>query len=383
MLRMRTFLSVVTLFLLQVKSFGKANTGELLIEVNGQQQRITRLMKERDIPGLTITLIKDYSIAWTKTYGVKKQDDDSPIKENTLFQAASISKSLTAALVLNEASKGTWNLNDDVNTLLHSWKIPQNSYTKQSPVLLGQLMDHSSGLSVSGFDGYSFQDKLPTVIEILSGETSSSGATVNSGTIFVDTLPGKRFRYSGGAYTVLQLLLMEHFDTSFTTLMEKQLLNKLHMSSSTFRQPLLDSDTMRAATGHTDSAQLVPGNYNRYPEQAAAGLWTTSTDLAKFVIDIQKSLKDGSGLLLDQQSAEKMSSPKVAPFVGYGLFLREPNSEEKGYFQHEGWNKGYSSMFIAHKYKGYGVVILTNANKPDVIKEIIASIAKENNWTGL
>lgn len=384
---LRKPIELLILVLLVVMANAADDQTELFITNKSESCAITELMKQENIPGVSITLIKDFSVAWTKTYGTKEQNKNDSITDNTLFQAASISKSLTAAVVLKEVQKRTWKLDDPVNTLLHTWKIPSDGETKTTSVLLRQLMDHSGGVTVSGFDGYTYRQEIPTTLEILTGEVSNfrtaRGVRVNSAPIVIDTVPGKRFKYSGGGYVVLQQLLMDHFDVDFTALMKEQLLDVLNMKASTFAQPLEEIRVKDVAFGHQDSAKVVEGGHHTYPEQAAAGLWTTSEDLAKFVIDIQKSIKDGSGKLLDQESAELMSSAGIAPYAGLGLFLREPHSKERGYFQHEGWNMGYSSMFIAHKYKGYGVVVLTNANKPAFIKDVIASLAKENHWIGL
>lgn len=365
--------------------FAKETEKELLLTYDGLPKKITKRMEEQSVPGISITLIKDFQIDKTYSYGLKEKSSRDTITDKTLFQAASISKSLTAALVLKEAERGSWRTESEVNDLLNTWKIPRKAGI-ETPIKIENLLDHSSGLAVSGFNGYSYDKRIPTLIEILNGKAdkfnASRGTVVNSAPIAPIEEAGKKFQYSGGAYTVLQLLLEEKFDTSFSTVMRNEILNTLKMKESTFDLPI--EDTLKIAKGHAgNNATVVEGGFNRYPEKAAAGLWTTSSELAHFIIDIQKSIKDGSGKLLSQDMAEEMSNPQIAPFVGYGLFLRKNYTKDDSYFQHEGWNLGYSSMFIAHKYKGYGVVILTNANNTSFIKEVITAIAKDNGWSEL
>lgn len=385
MIKSQTTLCTLLLLLAVFRLSATSSEEELLITHDGLPKKITQLMKEQNVPGISITLIKDFNIYKTYTYGCKDKRSRDSITDKTLFQAASISKTLTAAVILKEIEKGSWQKDMPINHLLKSWKIPRRNEIK-TPIKLKNLLDHSSGLSVSGFDGYNNDKKLPSTIEILDGKAEQfnalRGVAVNSIPVTPIESAGVKFQYSGGAYTVLQLLLEEKYDTTFSTVMQKELLNTLNMKQSTFDLP--EKDTAKIAKGHTgNNATIVEGGYRHYPEKAAAGLWTTSSDLANFIIDIQKSIKEGSGKLLTQKMAKEMSSPKVAPFVGYGLFLRNYTSKDDSYFQHEGWNLGYSSMFLAHTYKGYGIVVLTNSNNPGFIKEVITSIAKSNSWSGL
>ena len=97
-----------------------------------------------------------------------------------------------------------------------------------------------------------------------------------------------------------------------------------------------------------------------YPEQAAAGLWTTPTDLAKFAIEVQKSFRGESNKVLRRQSTAEMLSPVgVGPFA-VGFMVSKVG--EGWYFEHSGGNYGFISLLVAHKVKGYGYALMTNAS---------------------
>jgi hypothetical protein len=151
------------------------------------------------------------------------------------------------------------------------------------------------------------------------------------------------------------------------------------MNNSTYVQPLDETQLKLAATGYLPDGSMTKGKRHTYPEMAAAGLWTTSEDLAKFVIDVQNTLKGQSATVLSQEMVEKMLTPFVTDFIGMGIFL--PKVKEDRYFMHGGWDEGFSSKMIAHKDNGYGVVVLTNSNHPDFIDELIRSVALTYSWS--
>jgi tetratricopeptide (TPR) repeat protein len=112
---------------------------------------------------------------------------------------------------------------------------------------------------------------------------------------------------------------------------------------------------------------------------AAAGLWTTAEDLARFAIDVQNTYKGVSQSVLSQDMVKKMLTPFVAEFVGLGLFIEDHDGDV--YFGHGGWDEGFSSQMTAHRDKGYGVVVLTNSNHPSFIEELIRSVAFTYRWS--
>ena len=330
-------------------------------------------MKHYGVPGLSIAVIKNSKVVWAKSYGVMDRGSKLPVTNQTLFQAASISKPVSAYAVLREVESGKINAEEDVNQYLKSWKLPDNEFTKEKKVNIKHLLSHSGGLTVSGFAGYRVTDKVPTLIQVLDGLKPA-----NSPAIRVDKAPGGTFRYSGGGYCVMQQMLIDLEGKSFPQLMNELVLGPLEMKNSTYSQPLPAGRLKFAATGYRPDRSETEGKRHTYPEMAPAGLWTTAEDLAKFAIDLQLTIKGQSKKVLSQEMAVKMVSPFIDEFEGLGIFLEKKGNAH--YFGHGGWNEGFSSRFTASKDSGDGVVVLTNGNQPPLIDELIRSVAETYNW---
>lgn len=321
-------------------------------------QWLTRTMKDYQVPAVSIVVIRDYKIDWVGTFGVKNISTEEPITDTTLFQAGSISKPLTAMAVLLAAQDEELDLDDNVNDLLITWKLPDNQFTKKEDVTVKALLNHTSGINVPGFLGYAQDAKIPTLLQVLDGIPPA-----NSPPIRVQAIPGKHYAYSGGGYVILQLLLQNHFNKSFNQLMNDLVLGPLSMSNSTFDQPLPSRLSNTIANPYYPGYVSVKGGPHIYIEQAAAGLWTTPFDLAKFIISIQESLRGNPYQLLKPKFAKMMVTP-VKGNMGLGVMANVDKygqpTENGRYFMHLGQNEGYRSLFIAHVSKGYGAIIMTN-----------------------
>ncbi|MDC8103424.1 beta-lactamase family protein [Chryseobacterium sp. B21-037] len=330
-------------------------------------------MKFYNIPAVSIAVIRNYQVIWTKAYGLADVENKTPATTATLFQVASMSKPVTAYAALKEVEEGKIDPDADVNRYLKSWKIPENEWTKQKPVTLKNILSHTAGFTVHGFPGYEAGKPLPTVIQVLNGEKPA-----NTDAVKVDKLPGKSFRYSGGGYTVLQEILTDIEGKDFATLMKEKILMPLGMKNSSFTQPLPESQSVIAATAYLENGTKVQGRYHIYPEQAAAGLWSTAEDYARFVVDIQNTLNGKSNTIISKKMAEAFTTPYIETFEGLGVMLETYGNQV--YFSHGGWNEGFSSLFTASKTSGDGIVVLTNTNKPQFINEVIRSVATEYQW---
>jgi len=334
---------------------------------------IENRMEHYGVPGVSLAVIADGKIDWMKTYGVMDKESKSPVTKNTLFQAGSISKPVAAYGALRLVELNRIDLNEDINTYLQSWKLPANEFSQEKQVTLKNLLNHSAGVTVHGFLGYSPDLPVPTLVEVLNGTPPA-----NSGAIFVNKMPEESFRYSGGGYTIMQQMLIDVEEKSFPVLMKELVLQPLDMNNSTYDQPLQSEQLERAATGYLPSGSMTKGKRHTYPEMAAAGLWTTAEDLARFTVNIQKTLKGESDIVLSQSMTSKMLTPFVEDFTGLGIFINKMKDEI--YFGHGGWDEGFSSELIAHRDKGYGVVVLTNSNHPEFISELIRSVALTYSW---
>jgi len=324
-------------------------------------------------PGVSIAIINNGAIEWANGYGVREAGGSNPVTTETLFQAASISKPVAAVGALRLVDKSKLNLDEDSNRKLVSWKVPDNEFTKEKKVTLRGLLSHSAGLTVHGFAGYAADATAPTLLQVLNGQTPA-----NSAAIRVDTIPGAKWRYSGGGFTILQQLIIDITRRPFPEFMRETVLRPTGMTHSTYEQPLPQSLWEQAAAGHQPDGGVVKGKWHVYPEMAAAGLWTTPSDLARFVIELQKSKAGKSNKVLSQQTTGQMLTPQIE---GWGLGLAVEGTGRAARFSHGGANEGFRCQFIAYTETGQGAVVMTNSdNGGQLAREILIGIAKEYGW---
>lgn len=339
----------------------------------GVRSSITQRMSHYGVPGISVAVFENGKIVWAKGYGIARHGENVPVTEATLFQAASISKPVTAVGALRLVQDGMLNLDEDVNASLTSWQIPQNQFTKGRVVTLRGLLNHSAGITVHGFPGYSVDSAVPSLEDVLNGE-----APANTERIEVDIPIDSKWRYSGGGYTIVQQLLIDVTKQPFQRSMADSVLRPLGMANSTFEQPLTESRSAAAASGHQPGVGPVFGSYHVYPEMAAAGLWTTATDLALFAIGVHEATVGKPTSILDKTTAGKMLTPQKA---NYGLGVEVSGDGASRRFSHSGINEGFDSMLVAYSELGTGAVVMTNSNlSSGLISEIIGSIAEEYEW---
>ena len=337
------------------------------------QAGLAERMKVYRVPGLSIAVINGYEIEWEEGYGVRESGGMSPVIPETLFQAASISKPVAAATALYYVERGIVGLDEDVNSRLRSWKIPENPWTRKGKVTLRELLSHTAGLTVSGFPGYEEGKELPSLRQILDGIKPA-----NTPPIKVDMEIGSRFRYAGGGYTVLQQLLIDILGRPFPNIVRDAVLIKLDMKESTYEQPLPQGLSGKAASGHRPDGSVVPGRWHTYPEMAAAGLWTTPTDLALFARELILAYLGKSDRVLSQVIVELMLTP-VKEGAGLGLFIRGSGQDLS--FSHSGGNEGFRCHMIAYPHRGQGAVVMTNGDLGgDLYSEILRGLSAEYGW---
>lgn len=358
--------------LVKIKSVEKGLITPVFIE-GDPTWTIEERMEHYGVPGVSIAVISNGKIAWTKTYGVVDKQTKEPVTEKTLFQAASISKPVSAYGALTLVEKRKLGLEDDINSILKSWKLTENEFTKEKKVTIKNLLNHTAGITVHGFWGYYPGLPVPTLLQVLDGAPPA-----NSDAAVVDKVPEESFRYSGGGYNIIQQMMIDVEGKAFPELMDGLVLKPLEMNSSTFSQPLPEELLPLAATGYLPNGSMTRGKRHTYPEMAPAGLWTIPSDLAKFAINIQETLKGKSEKVLSQEMTTTMLTPFVEEFAGLGVFFKKKNEEI--YFEHSGWNEGFSSKMVAHRDKDYGVVVMINSNHPDFISELIGSVALVYEW---
>lgn len=335
---------------------------------------IPGFLEEYNVPGVSIAIIRDYKIDQLLAYGYKNNETLAPVTTDTQFQAASISKSVTAVAAMKMAQNGMIDLHEDINNVLVSWTAKENEYTKEEKINLRRLLSHTAGTSVHGFAGYSQNEAIPSLQEILNGQ-----APANSPAIVVNNTPGSQFSYSGGGYVIAQQALIDVTQQPFEDLIREAVFEPLGMMSSSFNQFLSEARIASISAGHDLNGQNIPGDYKLYPEMSAAGLWTTPEDLAKLLIELQLSMLNQSNIILAGEVAEEMITPIEGSDLGsgdlfYGLGFMILKQGDELIFGHAGNQTGFHSEMGASK-SGTGYVVMTNGdNGPDVIEEIVSLI---------
>ena len=335
---------------------------------------IQERMRALGVPAVSVAVINGGRIEWAKAYGYADVESQRPATTATLFQAASISKPVAAMGALRLVEEGRLALDDDVNLKLRSWKLPANELTAKQPVTLRLLMNHAGGTTVHGFPGYAPGKPVPTVPQLLDGAKPANTAAVR-----VDLQPGTRWRYSGGGTTIMQLLMTDVTGEPFPSLMKRLVLDPAGMTHSTYEQPLPASRAGEAATAYRAGARAVTGRYHTYPEMAAAGLWTTPTDLARLAIEIQRSLAGTSNKVLSREMTAAMLKRGVG---GHGLGPSVDFEGDSLRFGHGGANEGFRAMWTAFATRGQGAVVMTNSDEGMAIaSEVLQAIGREYGWS--
>ncbi len=334
-------------------------------------QELLVAMKAYHVPVVGYAIIKNYKIVSSDTLSI---DTKLAVSKNTLFQAASISKSVSAYGALKLVSENELNLDEPVNNQLKTWKIPVNKYNKNDAVILRQLLDMTSGLSVSGFPGHVQGQQLPTLKEVLDGEPPA-----NTPPIRVFYKPGSQYFYSGGAFQVLEQLIDDTTKQPFSVWMENEILKPLNMDQSIYQYPLNKQLRDIAVPGFLSDGSMVNGGWNNYAIGAAGGLWSTPSDLAKFVITVSNSYLGKDNNIITQSIAEQMLTRQQNTDFGLGFVVNGEGNTLN--FRKGGHNLGYQNELIMFPNDGDGVVIMTNAENGNyLINYIIALIAQKYRW---
>ncbi len=346
------------------------------VELAGQPvQRYTMAerMRHYHVPAVSVAVINDGKLEWAKAYGHLRADSLHLATTETLFQAASVSKPVSALGALRLVEQGRIPLDSNVNRYLTSWQVPASRFTVEKPVTLRGLLSHSSGLNVHGFGGYKPGKPLPTLRQILNGE-----APANSPAVRPDTVPGTRWRYSGGGYLVVQQLIEDISRQPFAAYMQQTVLKPLGMTHSTFTQPLPAPLLARATTGHDGNGQPIRGDRHTYPELAPAGLWTTPTDLARYLLHVQQTWHNKQGGVISPAMTRQMLTPQSG---GYGLGPGLGGKDMELAFGHGGGNEGFRCFIYAFANTGQGAVVMTNAdNGMGLVNEVLRGISAVYNW---
>ena len=336
---------------------------------------VEELLDQLNVPGVSISVIWNFAVHWSKGFGTADALSPRPVTPRTLFQAASISKPVTAVAAVLLAEANQLDLDADVSHFLKSWALPQSNWRSTAVISPRMLLSHTAGLpKAAGFGGYWSSEALPNSQQILDGQEPST-----SEAFALNATPMSRSAYSGIGTLVMQVLLEDLSSTPFTELMQTLVLKPLQMNDSRFQQPLQPQYWPQAAVAHDAKGERLQEPWKIYPELAAAGLWSSSADLAKLVVAIQRAAAGQTAEPITRATTQQLFQP-----VGVGSFGTGFNVFRQGegwYFAHMGANAGYRSVLMAHQRKGYGVVVMTNgSNGNAVIEELCRRVQQRYGW---
>lgn len=344
------------------------------IIVNGAKPAtIAEQMAKYKVNGMSIAVIHDHQIDWAKAYGWADVAEQRPMTTETLFEPGSISKTLNAVGILKLAQEKQVELYTDVNTYLTSWKFPYDSLSKGKKITLAQLLSHQAGLTVHGFPGHDINGPVPTVYEVLDGKKPSFTPAVRSA-----FEPDLRFQYSGGGTTISQVLLSDVTRQVYDVWMYNNVLKPIGMVSSTYAQPPAKDKWPMCASAYNGDGTPIERKFHVYPEQAAAGLWMTPSDLCRYIIDMQLAWKGQPSKVLSPEMVKLHLTPYNNGPSAMGTFIEDHNGAV--YFQHGAGNDGFCGQFFGSLEDGYGVAIFLNSDNGRLLGEVINSVAKAYNW---
>jgi CubicO group peptidase (beta-lactamase class C family) len=345
---------------------------DLIITVQGEERRVSpgEALKVLNIPSASIALIDEGRIAFARAYG----KDATP---ETLYQAASLSKFVAAIGAMRLVQDGTLALDQDVNDKLTAWKVPSNSFDATHKVTLRGLLSMTGGIGVPGFLGYEAGVPIPTLTQILDGTSPA-----NSPQVTVIAVPGSGYRYSGGGYEIAEALMQDSTGKPFPQLMQDLVLGPMRMTDSSFDQPPSAAFAGRAVSGHFSDGRELPRRWHVFPEHAAAGLWSTPTDLAKLLVQLADVWQGLSSIFLRRQTLEEMLTPQNGGPYGLGAAIAGDGASLV--LMKRGQNIGYQGYLILYPASGQGMVVMTNSdNGSKLAKALIKRAAAAYDWPEL
>ena len=355
----------------QIKQVENNLSGYIKLKAKGYT--ITERMAHYKLKGLSVAVIHGYQVVWAKGYGWADEQEKRPVTVNTLFQAASNSKSINAWAVLQLAQEKKLDLYTDINLYLKSWKFPYDSLSNNKKITVANLLSHTAGLGVHGFPGYDRKAKIPTLTQILDGKEPANTPAVRS-----EFEPGLKSKYSGGGTTISKLIITDITGEAYDTYLYNHVLKPLGMVNSFFTQPPPPDKLKMLATGYYANGEEVPNKFHIYPEQAPDGLWTNPTEMCNYIIEAQLSYAGKSSKVLTPEMTKLGLTPYLDKSAALGVFVEERGTTK--YFEHGAGNEGFCGQYYASLEGGDGVVVYVNSDNRNIIGEIINSVAMVYKW---
>jgi CubicO group peptidase (beta-lactamase class C family) len=336
-----------------------------------QPTTVQTRMTWHKVPAVSVAVIRNGKLDWSATWGRLKIDGPRA-GCSTLFQAGSLSKPVTLLAALRIAEQGLIHFDKNIETYLTSYHLPAGKQTDANPVTFGNLLAHTSGVTPGGYLGYIQGQPIPSDQQTVCAEPPS-----NSRKVEVLKAPGTVLAYSGGGYTVAEIALQDALHKPFELILREWLFVPVGMREADFTQPLPTASHSYAARGHLTDGGVVPGGWNNHPEQAAAGLWATASDMAAFLIEIGKGYR-GESKVFARASLRKLLSES---FDGHAYGFRLIGKGEQVFITHYGGNVGYRAGMTLNLTTGDGAVYLTNSdNGSNFGREFFSAVSRVYHW---
>jgi CubicO group peptidase (beta-lactamase class C family) len=366
-----------------------------IVQVGGDWKNIWERMETHKTPGVSVAVVLDNEVAWACSYGRVKKGSAAWVHNDTVFQAASCSKPVAGVGFLRLVQENLIGLNQDVNPDL-GWNLPMRACGQQAwrgKVTLFRLLRHQGGIigrgatnptdecsnfdagGGGGFGGYANVGGvgIPTVLEILAGTSNRAGVSVNSHRVEITYDPGSMGAYSGEGFVLMMQLLENLRGTTFRDWMQESVITPAGMRHSTFALAA-PSFSGPPASGHDNDGDPIAGDRNRYPESAAAGLYTTASDMCRFIICINQGGSIGRNTILDATRTKALMDNSL------GMPTGNPG-EASSWFAHGGSNAGFKCQFKGYPGKNAGFAIFTNADRGDDLHgEIATALIRTYDW---
>ncbi len=331
-------------------------------------------MDHYGVAGVAVAIIENGELVSATGYGVLQAGGGDMVDGDTLFSAGSVSKIATAMMLLKMNDDGQLDIDQPLSRYLTSWTLPDNEFGKADDITLRMIMSHTAGFNIHGFRDFAPGEALPSVVETLNGQAPAGNAPLT-----LISSPGARFKYSGGGYTLAQLIISDVASKDFPDAASDILLDPLGMTRSSYVNPLpVDVDNVAKAHDRGGEPTALPRGYEAMPETAASGLWTSANELGRLVAALIRSYRTDDGYLSQSLAIDMMT--KVSPSE-HGLGPRLEGMGQDRFFHHAGSNNSYRAWIEGHLATGDGLVVLTNgARGNDLFVEIRNAVADTRGW---
>ncbi|MBC2845381.1 serine hydrolase [Winogradskyella flava] len=316
-------------------------------------QKIPKLLEKFMVPGTAIAVIENGELVLQKAYGYADAVKAEKVTNQTGFNIGSISKTIAAWGIMKLVEAGEIDLDAPAEKYLTRWQLPESKFDSKK-VTIRRLLSHTAGLSLHGYPGWTAKDRLSTIEESLNGRNNGPGR------VEMIMEPGTKWKYSGGGYTILQLIIEEVTGQKFEDYIQTAILNPLGMRNSSYKidKTILENSSLE----HDGFGEQI--DFELFTAQAAAGLHTTIEDFTRFAYASLFAHTDNQkyNAVLKESTIEEMMKPAPASNDSYGLGYQVQNIPNVSYTLkgHGGANSGWHAFFRVNPDTNDGFIMMTN-----------------------